>query len=222
MSGFKNETINIAFVTGMSNAIITHLINCSKRMKLDCINNSDYLENNENKITRKLHGMYLNKERIYPLAYELESSENYDAATNQYTGRVDLKVTSCDYFRDPKAYFIVECKRISNTLARLYVDEGVARFFYPITNPKYSSFYKRNIMFAYVVQAIDIASTTNEIEMLQLQSCLLKGVNSSKFTLLYKLDLEHYVYECEYESSHTGKIILSHLFFNFSDVIQKH
>jgi hypothetical protein len=218
MGGFKNSIRKSAFVAGIVNVIITHLIQCSIQMKSDCINNGEFIKNDENEITRKLHGLYLNQNRCYPVAYELESSENYDAKSNRYIGRTDLKVIMSDYLREPKAYLIIECKRIGKKLVQSYIKDGVKRFFHPIPTPKYSSYYKRNIMFGYVVQEIDITEIVNKIEADQPQ--LLNDVTPSGFTLVRSVATEHFVYECEYESLHTGKILLSHLFFNFTDIVK--
>lgn len=109
--------------------------------------------------------------------------EHYDDVTGRYIGRTDIKVISRDYFRDEKAYHIVECKRIdgSNTLNQKYITEGVERFFSPTPKPKYSFYYLQNIMFGYVVQAIVIPSNADEID--RLQETLLKGVTATRFVL---------------------------------------
>ena len=72
-------------------------------------------------------------------------------------------------------------------------------------------------MFGYVVQAIDIPANAAKIDVLQHQ--LLQELVIGKFVLANEEDLQHYVYICEYESTHIGKIELSHLFFNFAEVV---
>ena len=151
MSGFKNEDYNIVFDNWHIHIIIAHLAKCSKQMKTDCIDNNDLLKNNEDAITNKLAALYLNAEPN-AFRYEPQSSENYDGETDHYIGRTDIKVISGDYFRDAQAYFIVECKRIDGgpDLNKKYISEGVSRFFIPAPSPKYSSYYRQNIMFGYV------------------------------------------------------------------------
>lgn len=218
MGGFKNETLNSAFGTGIINTIISHLIKCSKQMKADCITSDKLLKNDEDFITNKLIAVYLNAGPGI-LRYEPQTPEHYDNVTGRYIGRTDIKVISGDYFRDEKAYHIVECKRIdgSNTLNQKYITEGVERFFNPVPKPKYSSYYLQNIMFGYVVQAIVIPNNADEID--RLQDTLLKGVTATRFVLEKNDTDQIFIYKCKYASSSTEHIELSHLFFDFADVI---
>jgi len=218
MGGFKSEIINDAFEAGIINIIITHLTKCSKQMKEDCIAANNLLKNDEDAITNRLTAMYLNAGPGI-LRYLPQSLEHYDGETDRYMGRTDIKVISGDNFRDEKAYHIVECKRINgtNTLNQKYITEGVARFFNPIPKPKYSSYYKRNIMFGYVVKAIDVSDNADKID--KLQYSLLQEVTTSKFVLKQNDESQYCVYTCEYFSAYVGKIELSHLFFNLTDAI---
>jgi len=220
MGGFKNETINNAFDAGIINVIIAHLVKCSGQMKADCIAANNLLKNDEDTITNRLTAVYLNKEAGI-FRYEPQSSEHYDGETDHYIGRTDIKVISGDYFRDEKAYHIIECKRIdgTNTLNQKYITEGVERFFSPAPQPKYSSYYLQNIMFGYVVQALVIPNNADEID--KLQSSFLKEATASNFVLKQSNAPQCYVYKCEYVSTSIGQVELSHLFFDFADVIYK-
>lgn len=218
MAGFKNEIINSAFDAGIINVIIAHLTKCSKQMKADCVATDNLLKNNEDAITNRLIAMYLNTQPGI-FRYEPQSPEHYDSETDCYIGRTDIKVISGDYFRDEKAYHIIECKRIDGTITlnQKYITEGVERFFSPTTQPKYSSYYLQNIMFGYVVQAIDISENADKID--KLQGYLLKGATASPFTLKQNENSQYYVYTCGYVATDIGQVELNHLFFDVADVI---
>jgi hypothetical protein len=220
MGGFKNETINGVFDAGTINIIIAHLTRCSKQMKADCVADGNFLENNEDAITNKLVGSYLNAEPDN-FRYMSQSPEHYDCATSHYIGRTDITVISGDLFRDAKAYYIVECKRIdgTDTLNKKYIADGVARFISPVQSPKYSSYYMQNIMFGYVVKSIAIPYNADKID--KLQQSLLKEVTATKFVLKLNGDSQYYVYTCDYSSEDKKQIELSHLFFDFADVIYR-
>ena len=222
MGGFGNEAINNAFDCGFINHIIAHLINCSKQMRSDCIDSDNFLRNNEDGITNRLTSVYLNNKPDDIFRYLPQSPEQYDITTDHYIGRTDIQVISRNhFFQDAKAYHVIECKRIDGTLNlnRKYVTEGVERFFSPSPNPKYSSYYRQNIMFGYVVESIVIPDNTEKIDCLQFT--LLKGAAASKFVLNSSDNSKYYEYRCNYDSDNIGKIILSHLFYDFSDVICK-
>lgn len=218
MGGFKSEPLNLAFERGAINLIIAHLIKCSKQMKVDCTEHCNMLENHEDKITNRLTAMYLNaKPDIF--RYETQSSVNYDAETDQYIGRIDVKVISNDYFNNSQSYYTIESKRIDgdDNLNKKYIIDGVARFV--INPPKYPSYYEQNIMFGYVVQTIDIPKNTEKIGALQ--TSLLNGVTVDSFILVQNEDSQAFVYSCGYASEHIRHIELMHLFFDFTDVIQQ-
>jgi len=217
MGGFKNETINIAFDNGAINIIIAHLTECSKRMRADCIKNNKPLENHEDRITDRFVAKYLNTEPN-DFRYKSQIDKNFDDDTGRHIGRIDIEVISSDYFKvSAQAYFTIECKRIDGTrnLNKKYITEGVARF---VTHPiKYSSYYKQNIMFGYVVRELNIPCNADKID--EFQSSLLNEVKTTKFVLKQTDNLQYYVYVCAYNSIHNESIELSHLFFDFSDVV---
>jgi hypothetical protein len=217
MGGFKNEALNAAFEEGAIITVIAQLTECTKRMKADCVKNNNPLRNDEDKITNRLAAKYLNV-AFSVFRYEIQSPENFDEKTDTFIGRTDIKVTSLDYcFRDSKAYYTIECKRIDgkgDALNKKYITDGVARFVcHP---PKYSSYYGENIMFAYVVQAMDISANTASIA--RLQSTLLIGVTSEGFKESQSA-ADYRVYSCEYVSKGIGKIKLHHLFYDLADVV---
>ena len=219
MGGFRNEAINDAFDCGFIHIILAHLTSCSKQMKSDCINSNNFLNNDEDSITNRLTSVYLNAKSDDIFRYMPQSPEHYDSSADHYIGRTDIQVISRNhFFQDEKAYHIIECKRIdgTNNLNKKYITEGVERFFSP-PQPKYSSYYRQNVMFGYVVESIVIPDNTEKIDCLQ--CTLLTGAVASKFVLHNSDNSQYYDYKCNYVSENIGKIILSHLFFDFSDVI---
>jgi len=218
MGGFINKTINRAFGTGAINFIIAHLIKCSEQMKENCAATDNLLKNDEDAITNRLVAVHLN-EKTSIFRYEPQSSEHYDIKTDHYIGRTDIKVISRDYFRDKNAYHIIECKRIDGTVAlnKDYITEGVERFLSPASQPKYSSCYLENIMFGYVVKSINIPANADKID--GLQNTLLKTTKASPFILQQNGDSQYYVYICKYTSDVIRIIKLSHLFFDFSGIV---
>ena len=218
--GKLNSSIIKAFGDGLANSIIVHLIKCSEQMKSDYIDTEELLERNENIISNNLVEKYLNA-GSNDIRYILETQETFNNKTGRHIGRADIRVFSCNHFAiDIRAYFVIECKLIDGyaTPNKSYVTDGVSRFFVPPLEPKYPSYYKRNIMFGYVVQAIDIPCNADKIDKLQLS--LLDGLAVEPFSLVQKEDSQHYAYTCKYTSPHIGKIELSHLFFNFVGAVR--
>lgn len=214
-------SISEAFKVGIIDKIISQLVTCSKQMKADCLSSSNFMRDNEDVITNRLVANYLNAKPDY-FRYEPQSLENYDKENDKYIGRTDIKVISGDYFRNAKAYHIVESKRLdgSITLNKKYITEGVDRFLISNTESKYSSYYQQNIMFGYVVKAIDIQKNANKID--ELQCALLKDIRISPFILKNKEDPQYYVYACEYTDISLACIKLHHLFYDFSDAFYDH
>lgn len=217
MGGFRNEANNIAFENGLFHLIIVHLFQCSHDMAEKCKATGNQLHNHEDRITDRLVANHLNLNNL-GLRFIPQSSETFIPEEDVYKGRCDIKVVSDDWFRNLDDYYLIECKRIDggSPLNRQYVSEGVSRF---IENPaKYASYHKRNIMFGYVVQAIDIAENAAKID--QLQGELLVGVLPGKFLLVDNTSAEFYHYSCQYQYEINDSIELAHLFYDFSAVTQ--
>lgn len=217
MGGFRNESNNIAFENGLFNLIIAHLCQCCHEMMKTCKVTGKELYNHEDKITNRLVENHLNFNGLR-LRFILQSPETFIADVDNFKGRCDIRVVSDDWFRNQNDYYLVECKRIDggDYLNRQFVSEGISRFV--VSRPKYPSYHKRNIMFGYVVQAIDVPENTVKID--QLQSELLVGVLSGKFSLVSNESTEFYHYSCQYQSDTIDRIELAHLFYDFSGVIQ--
>ena len=185
-------------------------------MRADCVETNDNIYNDEDRITNRLVEQHLNSGsnifRFIP-----QAQQAYDLKEDEYRGRADLQVISKNWFENREDYYLVECKRIDGKahLNREYVSEGVSRFIVGL--PKYSSYNKRNIMFGYVVQAIDIPHNITKIE--GLQKDILEDVHSDRFILIENQDTEYYIYSCNYQSDKIS-VELRHLFYNFCDVIK--
>ncbi len=217
MGGFGNESNNIAFENGLFNLIIVHLCQCSREMRDTCKATGNGLYNHEDKITNRLVANHLNFNDL-KLKFILQSPEMFIADEDNYRGRCDIKVVSSNWFNNENDYYLVECKRIDggSYLNRQFVSEGIARFV--VGPPKYPSYHKRNIMFGYVVQAINIPENTAKID--QLQGELLIGVISGNILLVNNESAEFYQYSCLYQSGTIDSIELDYLFYDFSCVIQ--
>lgn len=219
MGGFKNESNNIAFEDGLFKLIILHLHRCSREMKETCIETGYELYNHEDRITNRLIANHLNFNNLR-LRFILQSPETFIPNGDKYRGRCDIKVVSDDWLSNQNDYYLIECKRIDGAdyLNRQFVSEGISRFV--VNPPKYPSYHKRNIMFGYVVKAIDIPDNTVKID--QLQGELLVGVLSGRFSLVSNESAEFYHYSCEYKFitiNTIESIELAHLFYDFSGVI---
>lgn len=220
MEGFQNQALNKNFKQYFYNKIISALILSCKQMTDDCRINQLKIQNHEEKIRTFLLENYLENEAArsaiglcnIPVRFIPEIPENYDANTNTYIGRTDIRVCSCNWFSNPKDYYIIECKRLDGTqpLNREYVNEGICRF--TGNSPKYSSYNNQNIMLGFVVKDIDckvIIKAITNIHSKKIGNIIAKDItiinNSKKY--------------CLCESTYTNKLSLSHIFYNVSSAV---
>ncbi|MEG0900179.1 MAG: hypothetical protein RSF40_10785 [Oscillospiraceae bacterium] len=157
-----------------------------------------------------------NKYDMLNFKFEPESQESYNDLTHNYGSRTDIKILlQPDSFQRRDAYFNIECKRLDGhkDLNDKYIDNGVKRFI----SSKYSSYYGKNFMIGFVVKNIKIDDNTAKIEELK---------NSSederlhgKFELVYSDNNIVHEYICKY-CLLKEEIDLSHIFYNFSNVIK--
>ena len=217
MNGFRNESLNLDFESGIFDLIVAHVEKCCEEMKTDCIKTSDFLCNHEDRITDRFVEKHLNTERNI-FRFILQAPENFVSDEDRYKGRTDIKIVTNSWFDNQRDYYTIECKRIDgeSDLNKKYVSEGVARFIED--PPLYSSYHSRNIMLGYVVNIIDIPNNTAKID--QLQKDLIKDVIIGGFTLIKNANSDYYLYFCQYKSSNNN-IELRHLFYDFSSVIEK-
>ncbi len=156
MSGILNKNILGALYRANFEKIANYILTICELVVEDYEKKRLKLPNDENQIRSIMLEEYMKKQKgVYGMSdyrFELEVSENY-AGNGQHIGRVDIRIILKSDFEKEDAYYVIECKRIDGTfdLNKKYVKEGVARF---ITQ-KYSSYYGRNIMLAFVVKKID-------------------------------------------------------------------
>lgn len=224
MGGFLNTSLNAEFESGLFENIIDKIIFCSQMMKDVCISNGHRIDNDEGKIRNHLLEKYLDNDDIRSqvglsdlyLRFIPEVPENYKDFNDTYIGRIDIKVVTANWFKNSKEYYTVECKRIdgSKILNQKYITEGVSRFVEPPV--KYPSYYKRNIMFGFVVKNINIDSNTimiEEIHNSHLKDWIKEGLH------LLKNSPSNY---CQYSSNYffdQSTLELQHIFFNFSEIV---
>ena len=223
MGGFKNQQLNQIAKNNIYEDMINFIFISLEKMKENLLAENKNIKNDEEKIRTHLLEHYLKNEQFKEkyfddlyLLFDAEVAEGYDLTSEEYIGRVDIKVYSINTIINPKDYYIIECKRIdgSSTLNRKFITEGICRFI--LNKPKYSSYNKKNIMLGFVVKNIDIEINTARINKIQSE---IEDIHiCEKLERLKKEKEEYYLYRNKYKCG-DKKIELSHLFYNLSDVI---
>ena len=219
MSGFKDSSLNFLVKQNYFEQIIMILLKSGDLI----LKNKVKIENHEEKITAHIVENYLKNNCVvdssFPFSFETECKENFNRNTNTYTGRADIRVSSSDclFRKNPKDYYTIECKRIDGkaNLNKNYVTEGVARFVVPPV--KYESYHNKNIMFAYVVNKIDIKSNIIKIDTIHKRE-LSKFITKDISINLSNPSNNCYIYESEY-SSVSNTLELSHIFYDFHSIV---
>lgn len=223
MGGFKNQRLNQIAKNNIYEDMINFIFISLEKMRENLLAENKNIKNDEEKIRTHLLEHYLKNEQFKEkyfddlyLLFDAEVAEGYDLTSEEYIGRVDIKVYSINTIINPKDYYIIECKRIdgSSTLNRKFITEGICRFI--LNKPKYSSYNKKNIMLGFVVKNIDIEINTARIN--EIQSKIENIHICEKLERLKKEKEEYYLYRNKYKCG-DKKIELSHLFYNLSDVI---
>ena len=223
MGGFKNQQLNQIAKNNIYEDMINFIFISLEKMRENLLAENKNIKNDEEKIRTHLLEHYLKNEQFKEkyfddlyLLFDAEVAEGYDLTSEEYIGRVDIKVYSINTIINPKDYYIIECKRIdgSSTLNRKFITEGICRFI--LNKPKYSSYNKKNIMLGFVVKNIDIEINTARINEIQSE---IEDIHiCEKLERLKKEKEEYYLYRNKYKCV-DKKIELSHLFYNLSDVI---
>ncbi len=223
MGGFKNQRLNQIAKNNIYEDMINFIFISLEKMRENLLTENKNIKNDEEKIRTHLLEHYLKNEQFKEkyfddlyLLFDAEVAEGYDLTSEEYIGRVDIKVYSINTIINPKDYYIIECKRIdgSSTLNRKFITEGICRFI--LNKPKYSSYNKKNIMLGFVVKNIDIEINTARINEIQSE---IEDIHiCEKLERLKKEKEEYYLYRNKYKCG-DKKIELSHLFYNLSDVI---
>jgi hypothetical protein len=222
MSGFKNSTLNKIIGQSILKDIISKVLICCEMMQNDCITHSKTLNNLEEDIRDYLFANYLNSDEIMEkvglseFRFFSEVPENYKS--NKPKGRTDLQVINMNMFKYRKKYFTIECKRIdgSKRLNRYYIEKGIKRFVLP--EPLYPSAFATNCMFGFVVKNIDIDANTQKID--KIQSNEYKDISVKGPFLHTDISDKHsYTYEAEYFVKDLPDLLLYHVFYDFSSLI---
>ena len=224
MGGFKNSKFNNIVRDNLFRLIFDTLVKCSELMYQEYLNGNKTIPNHEEKIRSILLDKYLDNDSIRDelnlgrtyLRFIPEVPENFNEEDGTYKGRLDIKVISENTLKSRNDYYTIECKRLDgkNDLNKKYVDNGIKRF---ISEPVlYPSYNKKNIMFGFIVQAIDINKNADKINIIQRNS--FSGSIKSYLKILIKERLY-----CKYSSEYylgSSELELAHLFFDFSKIIK--
>lgn len=216
MSSALNKDILEALYRANFEKITNYILDIGDLIVKDYKQKQIKLPNDENRIRSIMLEEYLKKQKnAYGMSdyrFDLEIPENY-VGNGQHIGRVDIRILLKNDFEKDDAYYIVECKRIDGTsdLNKKYVKEGVARF---ITQ-KYSSYYGRNIMLAFVVKKIDISVNAQLIE--KIQNADSDERMHGEFELVENKSVTK-AYKCMYQIQ-SGEVELCHIFSDFSSIM---
>ena len=198
--------------------ILSKIISCYKLM----LDNNVLLVNDENKIRDVLLIDYLknnqmrNKLGLTDYLFDKEVPEDTTA------GRTDIKIQTQNTFKDTRAYYIIECKRLDTInqkgisgLNAEYIKNGIYRF----ASEQYSTFYEVNGMIGFIIDPMDINNNVLDINTLLnnnfsqintiqgLQKRPLRNDFDFSFCSLHKIN------------STNKSITLYHLMFDFSNNI---
>ncbi len=195
--------------------ILSKIVACYNLM----LANNVSLSNDENKIRDCILYDYLKNQ---PIKVQLDLVNYlFDPELPEDKGRIDIRIMPVNPFREDKAYFIIECKRLdaNNTsgitgLNAQYISEGVNRF----VSKKYSSYYKTNGMIGFIVEKLDIEKNrqainsllTNEFKHITTTQVLTQKIIATGF-------------DFSYYSTHntaTDELTIYHLMFDFSKNIK--
>jgi hypothetical protein len=217
MGGFKNKSNNVDFEQNLFSLIISHIHQCCKKMSEDCRETGNHLYNHEDKISNRLVEKYLN---VYSqgLVFTLQNPVHYDTETDTHKGIADITVRSADRFMNSDSYYTIEAKRLDgrSTLNKKYVSHGISRYVIP-SPPKYPSYYGKNIMLGYIVKTINVIQNVRTIDKLQHE--LLFNISIGKMRFVCDDGKDFSRYQCLYKTDNKFSVELTHLFYDFSEVI---
>jgi len=197
--------------------ILTGITICYKMMIKDNIK----VPNNENKIRDILRKDYLNNIAIRDsIGFTDKYNFEREVPEDNDLGRTDIKITTKNTLKDPKAYYIIECKKLNNKnltgetgLNAKYITDGIKRFIII----KYSTYCRINGMIGFVVERMDISANIKNINKLLKDNFSDENPVPCLKHLNFIKDFEY-----QYYSIHkigNKKIKLYHLMFDFSESI---
>jgi hypothetical protein len=195
----------------------------------NCINSSGLtLQNDENKIRDVILYNYLKVESFKSKHYNL-ANYHFDPETVEKTGRTDIRILPINPYLNDKAYFIIECKRLSNQnltgttgLNAEFVKNGICRF----VTEYYSSYFKINAMIGFIIDDLRINSNILNLNALMRQDLIndqnkiVKANISIELTQIDLLADFQFSYTSVHNINSKGNLVLYHLMFNFSRLIQ--
>ena len=213
-SGYKYCTTyyNAEFET-----ILSKIIVCYNMM----IENNIQVEEDENKIRDVILKYYLKDNTVRKQLDLTDFLFDREVPEDNDLGRTDIKVQTPDTFKDTRAYYIIECKRIdarnqtgTSGLNAKYISNGICRF----VSEKYSTHNNTNGMIGFVVQPMDINTNI---------SCINGLLADQNFQTNTKSNIKSHKiadnFEYSYFSTHSigqQEVIIYHLMLDFSKNIQ--
>ncbi len=195
--------------------ILTGITTCYKMMIKDTVK----VPNDENRIRDILRKDYLNNRQIRD---SIGLTDNYifdrEVPEENDLGRVDIKISTHNTFKNPEAFYIIECKRLDNQnltgvsgLNAEYIKNGIKRF----VERKYSAYYRINGMIGFVVEEMDISTNITCINNL-LKKKFSEANTETVLTALNFINDFKYQYFSIHKDLKDKKIKLYHLMFDFS------
>lgn len=210
-SNFNGSTL---FYQGEFELILSKVTACYQMM----ITENVQVPNNENKIRDKLLIDYLRNPLILKSISMPEVLFDRETLEDHSVGRIDIRVISPETFKEPKAYFILECKKLDNKnpngssgLNAEYIKNGILR----LTSKFYSSFYRTNGMIGFVVAPLDIHANIECINTL-LETPFKAANTNRKITKENFIDGFEYHYSSLHSDLNSDPLIIYHLMFDFS------
>lgn len=207
----------VAFYNAEFEDILSKIISCYNRMIIDNV----CLSNDENKIRDILLVNYLKNNRIRQEVGLMNFLFDREVPEDTTIGRTDIKIQTANTFRDTRAYYIIECKRLDSVntsgmtgLNAKYIQNGICRFI----AQTYSTYYRTNGMIGFVVQQIDIHKNIGDINLLLNDS--FKHANTTCQLCSQSISDD---FEYSYYSKHilnNEEIVIYHLMLDFSGNIQ--
>lgn len=202
------------------------VILCEINGVADLIKQNEQLINDENSITQRIVEWLQNNDyrrartELLNYYFEREAPEN--------SGRVDIKVMiNQESFADTRAYYTIECKRLDaknqtglSGLNAEYIKNGICRF---VRDDYYTSYFGESGMLGFVVEAMNIESNVDCINLLLNKNYIAKDgaqVNAKAIIPLTK-DIFQGVPYCwsKHKKEDGNDLILLHLFLDFSGII---
>ncbi len=169
------------------------------------------------------------KDDEYKHAHEPLDRYQFDKEVEDGSGRLDIRILPVNPYQGDKTFYSIECKRLDNKnvtgvsgLNAEYVKNGICRY---VTN-YYSSHYKVNAMFGFVVEEMDVAQNVRHINALLTVDYFRQqdeSINADPIQALSYADFANgysYAYVSKHRRVDGNELVLYHLMYDFSQNIQ--